>query len=83
MPNIERTVCAGCFLPVVINVDRFTLTATIPSNGLRGSNRVEARKVVEDVHYADSDADLVLWDCPRCGYADSTYADPATRKALG
>lgn len=81
MTAVVRTECAECFAPVRVNVDTGVVKATKPSNGKRGKTYVGAHPV-ESQGYLDSDETLLLWDCPVCGYADSTYTDPATRKAL-
>ena len=81
MPNVIRTECASCFQPVTIGVEREVLTSRIPSNGKRGSLYVAPHTVEAEITVND-ESGLVLWDCPVCGYADSSYADPATRKAL-
>lgn len=77
--NIVKTECSSCFADVTVNLAAMTATTAVPSNGKRGAGFVGAHKVTEDM--AD-DGTLALWDCGVCGYADSTYLDPATRKAL-
>lgn len=86
MSVIVKTECASCFIPVKVNVDALTITVRVPSSGARGGAKsgkdfVPARTVTEFASL-DSDGTLVLWDCPVCGYADSTYASAAMRKAL-
>lgn len=79
--NVVRTECAGdgCGLKVVVYVEQERVHVMVPSNGRRGSLHKPAHTVKVD---ASDDGDLTMWDCPVCGYADSVYSDPATRKAL-
>lgn len=79
MSNVVTTVCSGCMEPVKVNVVTLTVTMRVPSNGKRGSLHVAAHTVTTE---ATSDGDLVMWDCPRCEYADSVYQDADVRKAL-
>lgn len=79
--NVVRTECAECFLAVEVNINAGILTATIPSNGKRGAGHVPAHEVTEDFGF-DTEGVLALWECPGCGYADSTYVDPAMRADL-
>lgn len=81
MTNIVKTECSGCMEPVKVDVEGGVATMRVPSNGKRGSLHVAAHDVTAEV-LIDSDDTLAMWDCPRCGYADSVYADPQTRKAL-
>jgi len=60
------TTCSGCSEEV--KVAAYEATVQVPSNGKRGSLHVPAHKVVADVY---DDGDLLTWDCPACGYADS------------
>lgn len=76
---IVKTECAACFVPVRVNVDTGEAIASIPSNGKRGAGHVPAHSASTCGSF---DGTLILWDCPACGYADSTYADEADRKAL-
>lgn len=71
--------CGGCLTEVKVDLDAQTVTARIPSNGKRGAGHVPAHDAVTEGH---SDEDLMYWECPACGYADSTYTDAETRKAL-
>lgn len=61
------TTCSGCSETVKVNRIQGVVLATKAGNGLRGSKRVETAKVSID----SDDGDLVTWDCPLCGYADS------------
>lgn len=79
MANVVTTECSSCFATVTIDVESLTVTTKVPSNGKRGAGFVGAHDVVES---ATSDGHLVLWDCGICGYADSTYEDPDTRREL-
>jgi hypothetical protein len=65
-----KTTCSDCFADLVIDECYGSVTTTVPSNGRRGSKRVEARKVTLDA-WMDAEGDLVMWDCPACGHADS------------
>ena len=76
---IAKTECAACFIPVRVNVDTGEAIATIPSNGKRGAGHVPAHSKST---YGSFDGHLILWDCPGCGYADSTYAGGQARKQL-
>ena len=86
--------CGGCLddVRVVIVTDgsgrpaaesllSATVKARMPSNGKRGAGHVPAHDVQADATL-DADGALLLWECPLCGYADSTYADEDTRRAL-
>ena len=79
MAEVVRTECAECFAPVRVNVDTGMVSATMPSNGQRGRAYVGPHPVESQGSY---DGTLILWDCPVCGYADSTYADAQMRKEL-
>lgn len=78
---IVRTTCSDCSIAVRVNLDTGVVTARIPSNGKRGSLHVPAHDETTQGSL-DSDETLLLWDCPACGYADSTYADDQMRKEL-
>lgn len=71
----------GTDLPVAESMIFAVVKMQAPSNGLRGKNHVPAHEV-QSVAALDTGGDLLLWDCPRCGYADSTYADKSARDAL-
>lgn len=92
--SVVRTTCSSCFIdvqvvivtdgsdrPAVESLLAASVKARIPSNGKRGSLHVPAHEVRTEATL-DADGTLLLWECPSCGYADSTYADKATREAL-
>lgn len=81
MSNTVTTECSGCMEPVSVDIDAGLATMHVPSNGRRGSLHVPAHDVTAEVSI-DADGVLALWDCPRCEYADSVYADPAMREVL-
>jgi hypothetical protein len=61
------TLCSGCMEDVVI--EDGIVSILVASNGLRGSKHVPAHVVTAEItFYGD---DLLVWDCPACGYADS------------
>ena len=68
-----ETTCSGCMKDLSLNLKDGILTMHIPSNGLRGSKRVEAATLTADILFDAEDVDfyLAMWDCPTCGYADS------------
>lgn len=76
---IVKTECAECFAAVRVDLDAGTATARIPSNGRRGSLHVPAHAASTEGTFTDV---LFLWECPACGYADSTYTDPDMRREL-
>jgi hypothetical protein len=76
-----KTECASCFIAVRVNLDTGEVTARIPSNGKRGALYV-APHTATTQGTLDADQTLLLWECPACGYADSTYVDPEVREAL-
>lgn len=71
--------CSECGVKVTLDFDNGGATATVPSNGVRGRRHVPAHEATTETMV---DGELFLWECPVCGYADSTYHDPETRKAL-
>lgn len=77
--DVVKTECGDCFIGVQVDLANMVAAAKIPSNGKRGKGHVAAHWLSTDM---TSDGTLALWECPACGYADSTYIDPATRKAL-
>ena len=66
------TDCSGCRIDVRVNILRGsgTVTATVASNGKRGSAHVPAHDV-DGPAWVEDTTGLVMWDCPVCGYADS------------
>ena len=78
---IVRNDCGGCLEPFVLNTETLTVTMTVPSNGVRGKNHKPAHKVTAEA-CIDSGDFLILWECPRCEYSDSTYLSAAVRKEL-
>lgn len=62
------TVCSGCMRDVVVDEDAGTVTVRVPSNRVRGAGHVPAHDLTTEV---GGDDDLLTWDCPACGYADS------------
>lgn len=96
MIETVTTECASCFVEVTLTIthdggaagewgiDTFvsaTLTSRIPSNGLRGAKYVAPYDAHAEA-VPDADGTLLLWECVACGYADSTYLDPAVRDVL-
>lgn len=68
MLTIVRNDCSGCAEPFTLYTGTFVVTMRVPSNGKRGSLHVAAHKVTAEAVESDG---LILWDCPRCGYAES------------
>ena len=54
-----KSVCAGCSAQVSVHPDRGVAV------GADGSQR--------SITYADTD--IVVWDCPRCGFANADVFD--------
>ncbi|GAB2734784.1 hypothetical protein [Nocardioides pakistanensis] len=73
--------CSGCTEPFRLDMATLTVTMKVPSNGLRGARHVPSHTVTAEATLAPNGV-LVYWDCPRCGYAESEYADDETRNAL-
>lgn len=63
-----RTTCSSCFIDLTLDRDAETVSATVPSNGRRGSLHVPAHRVEADLY---GDDDLLQWECPACEHADS------------
>ena len=84
MPStaIIKKDCSGCMEPFRLDCANLTVTMVVPSNGLRGARHVAAHTVSTEASLNQRDG-LILWDCPRCGYAESEYDDDETRAALG
>lgn len=74
-----KTECGDCMAVVKVDVDAGTATARIASNGKRGALHVPAHDATTQGTF---DGTLILWECPVCGYADSTYASAANRRTL-
>jgi hypothetical protein len=55
--NIFNTTCSGCMEPVRVN---------------RVVGVVAGRKAKDIAPLINDDDNLVTWDCPMCGYADSS-----------
>ena len=68
--HMTKTTCSECFIDLIIDLDAGVVRATIPSNGRRGSLHVPAHDVEADLT-VDEGTDLIMWDCPACGHADS------------
>lgn len=66
MAKTIHTNCSDCMTDLVIDGDK--VTAQIPSSGSRGSKFVPAHEATSEV---TGDDDLLMWDCPACGHADS------------
>ena len=79
MSDVVKIPCSGCMESVAVNVTTGVVTAKVPANGKRGSLHVPVHVVSTEATYANG---LVMWDCPRCEYPDSTYEDPAVRADL-
>ena len=79
--SVIKTDCSGCLEPFRLDTETGVVTMHVPSNGKRGSLYVPAHDVTADA-VLDANGDLLVWQCPRCGYADSVYADDETRRAL-
>ncbi|KQP62913.1 hypothetical protein [Nocardioides sp. Leaf285] len=87
--------CSGCMEPfemlvlsageggasVVDTLRSATVTMAVPANGVRGRGHQAAHEVRAEAE-VDATGTLLVWDCPRCGYADSVYADPQVRASL-
>lgn len=64
------TTCSTC--SIGLTVDSVTVTAVTPSNGKRGALHIPAHAATGDVYVdATYGEDLLMWDCPACGAADS------------
>lgn len=66
---IVRTTCSDCWAHLTVRRIPGTVTGHVPSNGIRGRNHVPAHDVTESLD--SDDGELITWDCPVCGYADS------------
>lgn len=62
------TTCSNCSADVALFPHAGSVTSKVASNGKRGSLHVPAHTVEADL---DGDDDLLTWDCPVCGDADS------------
>lgn len=78
---IVKKDCSGCMESFRLNTTTGIVTMTVPSNGRRGSLHVPAHDVTTEATL-DRVETLLLWDCPRCGYAESEYEDDEIRKAM-
>lgn len=66
------TTCSACRATLKVSSVHLTVTATRPSNGVRGKNHVPAHKVTSDAYVTDETGeDVIYWDCPLCEHADS------------
>jgi hypothetical protein len=85
--TIVKNECPECLNEFSVNTDTFVVTMTKPSNGRRKADwgpagkHVPAHQVTTQGYTTDDF--LILWECPVCGYADSTYVDDAVREDLG
>ena len=73
--------CSGCMEDFTLDVGTGIVTMRVPSNGKRGSLHVGAHEVTTEATL-DRAGVLLLWECPRCGYAESEYEDPDVRAAM-
>jgi hypothetical protein len=73
--------CSGCMEDFTLDVDTGVITMRVPSNGKRGALHVPAHDVATEAVLAP-DGVLVTWECPRCGYSESEYEDPAVRAEM-
>lgn len=62
--------CSGCGEDFTLDRETGAVTMRVPSNGRQGRLHVPAHDVTTE---AFSDGTLLLWECPRCGYAESEY----------
>ena len=69
--SVINTECSGCFVDVVLRTTAGTATASVASNGRRGSLHVPSHTVEGYIWVSDFDDDLLRWECPVCGYPDS------------
>lgn len=68
MATLIKNDCSGCAGAFTLNKSTLVVTMTVPSNGKRGDGHVPAHTVTADAVEVDG---LVMWDCPRCEYAES------------
>lgn len=66
--TLIKTTCSSCSADLKVYPHAGSVTSVVPSNGKRGSLHVPAHTVEADL---DGDDDLLTWDCPACGEADS------------
>lgn len=78
--SVVRKDCSGCMEPFRLDTETLVVTMQVPSNGMRGAKHVPAHTVSAEATV--SRMDMIEWECPRCGYAESEYADDETRRAL-
>lgn len=64
----HTTTCSDCLIDLRVDEKAGEVSAKVPSNGLRGSKRIEAREVEAPMWEEEG---IFYWDCPACGYADS------------
>jgi hypothetical protein len=77
--TIVKNECSGCFEQYRLDTKALTLTMVVPSNGKRGKGHVPAHEVVAEVDY-EHGGELLGWECPICGYADSEYVNDEMRR---
>lgn len=78
---IVKKDCSGCMEPFRLDTVTGVVTMTVPSNGKRGSLHVPKHDVTAEATL-DRPGVLLLWDCPRCGYAESEYENDDVRKEM-
>lgn len=71
---IIRDDCSGCGEPFRLSLGSMRVAMDVEANGKRGSLHVAAHTVTGPA-FTDADTGLVMWDCPRCGYAESQEVD--------
>lgn len=78
---IVKKDCSGCMEPFRLNTVTGIVTMMVPSNGIRGAGHKPAHEVTTEATL-DRAQTLLLWDCPRCGYAESEYEDDEIRDEM-
>ena len=66
--------CSNCAEILLLSIDNGIINGTRVSNGLRGSKHIPKSVLPSDIS-EDPESDLIMWDCPLCGYADSFDPD--------
>ena len=83
--SIVKNECSQCFEEFRLNTETLVVTMTMPSNGRAkagwgaAGKHVPAHEVTAEVDY-EHGGELLGWECPICGYADSEYVNDEMRR---